>query len=459
MSKTTGFYLERPTRVRWEILALLMAFSFMSWLNRTSIAVAYDLQIQKQFAISEKQIGMVYSAFFLAYAIFMTPGGWLADRLGARAALLVVGFGSALFAALTGYLGFLTSSQSFAMVGVAATANFVMTYLLVVRFAMGLFTAPIYPASGRAVGHWMPPDRRASANGLITGAALVGNASSFVILGELIDWLDWPGALTIAAYLTASVAILWALKAKDHPDQHAQVNNSERRLIAAAESLRARKVLSQAPERPVSSSWVKLLSNRSLLLLTLSYAAVGYFEYLFFFWMHHYFVDVLHLDKQLSRYYTCIALLAMAGGMVLGGRLSDRLQHSYGRRWARLIVAAGGMLAGAVLLICGLAAAQPVWIVVWFSLSLAAVGASEGPFWTTAIELGDRYSGTAFGIFNTGGNLGGLLAPSVTPFVCDHLPTAWDEVFRWKLAISLGSVVCILGAALWWKIDPNAETK
>src|SRR5207253_5749411 len=136
------------------------------------------------------------------------------------------------------------------------------------------------------------------------------------------------------------------------------------------EGLRARNAFSQARKRPASSSWVKLLSNRSLLLLTLSYAAVGYFEYLFFFWMHHYFVDVLHLDKQLSRYYTCIALLAMAGGMVLGGRLSDRLQHSYGRRWARLIVAAGGMLAGAVLLICGLAAAQPVWIVVWFSLSL-----------------------------------------------------------------------------------------
>ena len=90
--------------------------------------------------------------------------------------------------------------------------------------------------------------------------------------------------------------------------------------------------------------------------------------------------------------------------------------------------------------------------------SMAAVGASEGPFWTTAIELGDRYSGTAFGIFNTGGNLGGLLAPSVTPLVCAHLPTAWDEVFRWKLAISLGSVVCILGAALWWKIDPDAPT-
>src|SRR6266404_4560139 len=41
MNTTGESYLERPTWVRWQILALLMAFSFMSWLNRMSIAVAY----------------------------------------------------------------------------------------------------------------------------------------------------------------------------------------------------------------------------------------------------------------------------------------------------------------------------------------------------------------------------------------------------------------------------------
>jgi MFS transporter, ACS family, D-galactonate transporter len=253
--------------------------------------------------------------------------------------------------------------------------------------------------------------------------------------------------------------LLWAFLAKDRPEQHARVNKAEQALIADC----ATSAATSASDAPYSGSgnrgsWWLLLRNQSLILLTLSYAAVGYFEYLFFFWIHHYFVDVLHLEKQRSRYYTCIAMLAMAGGMVLGGRLSDVLQRHCGRRIARLFVAAGGMLAGAVLLLCGLASNQAVWILVWFSLALAAVGATEGPFWTTAIELGGRHSGTAFGIFNTGGNLGGLLAPSVTPFVCLHLPKVWDELSRWKLAISLGSFVCVCGAVLWWRIDPDAKT-
>jgi hypothetical protein len=45
----------------------------------------------------------------------------------------------------------------------------------------------------------------------------------------------------------------------------------------------------------------------------------------------------------------------------------------------------------------------------------------------------------------------------VTPLVHAYLPEAWDDNLRWKLAISLGAVVCVLGAALWWKIHPKAE--
>ena len=46
------------------------------------------------------------------------------------------------------------------------------------------------------------------------------------------------------------------------------------------------------------------------------------------------------------------------------------------------------LLAG--LLYLGVQAQDPRWIVTWFALALGAVGASEGPFWATAIELGGR---------------------------------------------------------------------
>ena len=74
--------LSPPTQVRWRILALLLGYSFMSWFNRVSMAVAYDENISKQYEITTTQIGMVYSAFLLAYMVCMTPGGWLADRFG-----------------------------------------------------------------------------------------------------------------------------------------------------------------------------------------------------------------------------------------------------------------------------------------------------------------------------------------------------------------------------------------
>ncbi len=91
---------DAPTRVRWRILALLLAYSFLSWFNRVSMSAAADERIMKQYDISPEQMGVVYSAFLFVYALFMTPGGWFIDRFGPRLALIVMGFGSALFGVL-----------------------------------------------------------------------------------------------------------------------------------------------------------------------------------------------------------------------------------------------------------------------------------------------------------------------------------------------------------------------
>src|SRR5262249_44239487 len=54
------------------------------------------------------------------------------------------------------------------------------------------------------------------------------------------------------------------------------------------------------------TSWHSLFRHRSLMFLTISYGAVGYIEYLFFFWMHYYFDDVLKLGKVESRVYAAV---------------------------------------------------------------------------------------------------------------------------------------------------------
>jgi ACS family glucarate transporter-like MFS transporter len=432
-----------PTAVRWHILFLLMAYSFMSWFNRVSMSTAADLRIMKDFQITETQIGFVYSALLFAYALCMTPGGWMADRYGAWIALVFMGFGSALFCGLTGLVGFESPTAVLEILGLQVSLAWLS--LMVIRSVMGVFTAPIYPASGRIIMHWIPFRQRAAANGWVMSAALVGIACAPVAFGALIDRFDWPAAFAFSGLITGLLALHWTLYAKNYPAQHSSVNSAELRLIgneATQEPLAGK----SGPSAP-TGSWLTLLRNRSLVLLTLSYSAVGYFEYLFYFWMHYYFDEVLKVGEQRSRFYAGILYLSMAAGMPVGGWLSDRLQLRFGYRRGRVLVPVGGMLASAGLLLLGIKAENPLWIVVWFALAMAAIGATEGPFWATALDLGGRRGGTSAGIFNTGGNAGGILAPILTPWVSQQLGWTWG--------ISLGSLYCLLGVVLWWWIDPR----
>jgi MFS family permease len=167
---------------------------------------------------------------------------------------------------------------------------------------------------------------------------------------------------------------------------------------------------------------------------------------LFFFWLQYYFDSQLQLGRDTSRLYTTIPMLAMALGMFVGGWTADAVGRRTGSHQARARVAMFGMTGGAVFLGLGLIVEEPQWIVFWFSCAMASVGMSEGPFWVTAIELGGARGGMSAAIFNTGGNIGGMLAPVVTPWLSNYL--------GWKGAMPVAGAFCLIGAALWWWVRP-----
>jgi MFS family permease len=235
----------RPTWVRWRIVLLLMAFSYMQHFNRTSMAVAGDLRIREEFGLSNQQLGDVYSAFLYIYTICMTPGGWFSDRRGTWLALVVMGFGSALFCALTSLPGY----------GILAL-GLVLPAFLVIRGLMGFFSAPIYPACGRVVAHWIPFRRRSWANALVTGIAFVGIACSYVVFGQLIDWFGWRKAFLITGAVTGFLAVLWTLYATSRPSQHSSVNRAELLLIADGKQV-------PAPPEGVESEGLKTAVGRA----------------------------------------------------------------------------------------------------------------------------------------------------------------------------------------------------
>src|SRR6516165_2830173 len=119
------------THIRWEMLFLISLMYLITYLDRVSISNAAPLLV-REFGFSPAKLGIVFSAFVWAYALFQVPGGWLGDHFGPRKTLtLIMGY-RALIALLT------TRATS-------------LGSLWGIRFALGMGEAGAFPTATRAM--------------------------------------------------------------------------------------------------------------------------------------------------------------------------------------------------------------------------------------------------------------------------------------------------------------------
>src|SRR5260370_25047419 len=108
-----------------------------------------------------------------------------------------------------------------------------------------------------------------------------------------------------------------------------------------------------------------------------------------------------------------------------GGWASDRCTARFGLRSGRRIVVVTGMTISAILVYIGTNVADTVPTVVLLCLSLGFAAATDAPYWAAAIDASGKHGGTGGAIFNTGGNLGGMLPPTVQPLLSKHFGWSW----------------------------------
>ena len=109
----------------------------------------------------------------------------------------------------------------------------------------------------------------------------------------------------------------------------------------------------------------------------------------------------------------------------IGGWISDRLAAKYGVRRGRRVVPIVGLSLSAVLLVMAPNLTDPFAIAAVMCLSLGFASSSDGTFWASAIDAGGEHVGAAGGILNSGGNLGGVLAPFLTAYIASWLGWSW----------------------------------
>jgi MFS transporter, ACS family, glucarate transporter len=117
----------KASRARYGVLPFAISLAVLSYVQRVAISqaagpISHDLHLNKA------QMGFVFGAFGLSYALFELPAGLLGDRLGVRRVLSQIVLAWSIFTALTG-------------------AAWNVTSLWIIRFLFGAGEAGCFPNS------------------------------------------------------------------------------------------------------------------------------------------------------------------------------------------------------------------------------------------------------------------------------------------------------------------------
>ncbi len=412
------------THVRWRIVALLVAASFVAYLLRTNMSVAGE-RMMADLGLTKVQLGLVLAAFAWGYALFQFPGGVYGERLGGRRALTAMAVAWGVLNLVVGVLP------------PAAPGVVLLGLLMALRFLMGAAQAPLYPVTGGGVVyHWFPFAGWALPNALTNVGLTFGAAAA----GPLIAWLahrfGWRQSFVLTAPLAFVIAGVWWWYVRDRPAQHSAVSPAELKLIDAGRPSDA--------GRSEPGAWRRALRNRNLQLIAASYFCSNYVFYFFFNWLYIYLVDVRGFAVLEGGWLSAVPWIVGAAGALVGGLLSDVLSRRYGLRPGYRIPCAGGLALTAILLFAGAGAADPYVALLFLALCLACQQLTEGPFWAAAIAVSGRHASTGCGIMNTGGNIVGGVGALLVPITAERL--------GWIPALGTASAFAIVGAALWFLI-------
>ena len=127
-----------------------------------------------------------------------------------------------------------------------------------------------------------------------------------------------------------------------------------------------------------------------------------------------------------------------------GGFVSDQLVRKIGSR-GRAMVAVPAMIASVILFIVGTRMTEDYLTGFLYALSFGLMSSSDGPFWSSTVQVGRDKAGAACGILNTGSNVGGFIAPVLTPAIA--------SILGWTTALYFACGVAFLGAGAWFFVN------
>jgi MFS family permease len=415
----------KPTRARRTMLGFALGAMAVAYLDRVCISTAAPA-IKADLGLDDAQMGYVFSAFTLAYALFEIPSGWLADRFGARITLTrIVLWWSGMTAATGAATGFAS--------------------LVTLRWLFGMGEAGVLPSLSRAFSRWLPVRERGSAFGLTLMAAALGGAATQPIVVALLERVSWRHAFPIFGSVGLFFAAAWWWWFRDDPHTHRSVNAAELALIG-----------NDPPAEHPRVPWGVMLRSRNLRVLCAMYFGAIYGWYFYLTWLPTYLLRGRGFELSAVGWLAALPLLGIATGSLVGGGLTDLLARRYGPRIALRAPGVVGLPLAAAAIVGAVTTQDPQASALYLAAAagLAALGVAPG--WSVCLAIGGRHAGVVSGAMNTFGNLGGVTSPIVVGW-CLTLWGSWEAPLYTVAALYVVAALCWLGVDPTQKLDVPAE--
>ena len=368
---------QRPTRVRYRVVGIVILLGMVTYLDRVCIATLSP-HIMADLGLDKVQMGYVFSAFALAYALFEIPTAKMADRRGTRVVLARIVTWWSVFTLAT-----------------AAAVNHTM--LLVVRFLFGAGEAGAWPCMARTFSRWIPQNERGRVQGIFfAGAHLMGGLTPIIVTALLV-FMPWRLIFVCFGLVGFVWVIAWYRWFRDEPAEHAAVNAAECALIEAGRG---------APTAHLGgwAYWRKLLANRNVLALCVMYIPNSVVFYFCITWLPTYLKEQHGFATATANALSGLPLLLSVTGDLFGGLITDKVTARFGLKHGRSTVGVVSYLIAATCLLSVPFCSHPMLAAGLIAVAVATTMLSLAGAWATCMDVGREHTGTVGAAMNTAGD-------------------------------------------------------
>ena len=395
--------------------------SLLLYIDRACISAA-KIPISDSLGFSDTQMGWVLSAFALGYALFQTPSGMLADRLGPRKILTTIVVLWSAFTALTG-----------------AAWNYIS--MLVVRFLFGASEAGAFPGMSRAVFSWFPLKERGLVTGINFSGSRLGAAFALPVVAWLIHAFGWRNTFVILGIVGFLWAIFWFLWFRNTPEEHKGITDKEKDYI-----VKNRQQVDESEKATIGMG--TMLKSGNMWLAMLQYFASNFTFFFTLTWLFPHLQSKFQLDIIEAGFYASAPLIGGALGNWFSGWLVDLIYKRGNWKMSRRIPAMLGFLLVVIGLLGSLEMETVNGAIIFLTLAIFGADMTLSPSWSFCVDIGRRNSGAVSGTMNMAGNIGSFITALAFPYLQSW--TGSEKPFFF-----VGAGLAVVAIITWSFMNPN----